>query len=187
MVYEVPVPSNGNWEIRLHFAEVAFTATNKRIFDVWIEDKIAIRKLDIIARAGPRTALMIPFTTSVSDGFATITFVKAVENPMVSGIEIVPATGPLSSPATDAPTQAPVSDGTILINCGGVAYPEISGERVWKADAYFQGGGTYYDGGSDIAGTLDDVLYFSERTGDFTYNIPVDIATYEVHLHFAEL
>jgi hypothetical protein len=164
-----------------------FTTTNKRRFDVWIEDQIAINDLDIIARAGPRTALMIPFTTSVSDGFATIQFAKVVENPMVSGIEIVPATGPLSSPATDAPTKAPVSDGTILINCGGVAYLENSGERVWQADAFFQGGGTYYDGGSDIAGTLDDVLYFSERTGDFVYNVPVDVATYEVHLHFAEL
>jgi hypothetical protein len=186
LVYEIPI-SNGNWEIRLMFAETFFTAANKRKFSVLIENMLSIEDLDIFQSVGARTALMIPFTAAISDGAVTITFVKSVDNPMISGIEIVPATGPLSLPITKAPTVAPVSDGSILINCGGLGFTENAGERVWLADQYFHGGNTYVDGGSDIEGTDDDILYISERNGNFYYAIPVEIATYEVNLHFAEL
>jgi hypothetical protein len=186
LVYEIPI-ANGNWEIRLMFAETFFTATNQRKFNVMIENILAIEDLDIFQSVGARTALMIPFTAAISDGAVTITFVKNVDNPMISGIEIIPATGPLSQPITKAPTVAPVSDEIILINCGGLGFTEQAGVRVWKADQYFHGGNTYVDGGSDIEGTDDDILYISERNGNFYYAIPVKPATYEVNLHFAEL
>ena len=40
---------------------------------------------------------------------------------------------------------------------------------------------------NDIGGTTDDILYQSERNGEFKYEIPVPTGSYEVVLHFAEL
>lgn len=64
---------------------------------------------------------------------------------------------------------------------------EQSGDRDWSADEYFTGGGTYGDGSTNIKGTVDDELYFTERNGIFSYEIPVETGDYEVILHFAEL
>ena len=72
-------------------------------------------------------------------------------------------------------------------SCGGDSFLESSGVRRWDADRYFSGGSTYADGTNDIGGTIDDILYHTERNGEFKYEIPVPTGSYEVVLHFAEL
>ncbi|MBT2595494.1 choice-of-anchor D domain-containing protein [Arthrobacter sp. ISL-72] len=76
----------------------------------------------------------------------------------------------------------------IRINAGG---PAVStGGLNWLADAYFTGGKTYTNPQvTQIAGTTDDALYLSERSGagGFGYAIPVPSGNYTVKLHFAEI
>ncbi|OUS25774.1 hypothetical protein A9Q99_20175 [Gammaproteobacteria bacterium 45_16_T64] len=72
------------------------------------------------------------------------------------------------------------------VNAGGSAY-SASGGIAYAADVNFSGGNTATEA-FDISNTLDDVLYQSERWGDFSYSIPVtDVHTYTLELQFAEI
>ncbi len=71
------------------------------------------------------------------------------------------------------------------INAGGPAYTAVAG-TVYNADEHFSGGTTAGAGGVSVGNTLDDVLYQTERYGNFTYDIPVDNGKYKVTLQFSE-
>lgn len=73
----------------------------------------------------------------------------------------------------------------IAINIGGNEYTAVDG-TVFIADTYSDGGNTY-SGSNDIANTEDDVLYQSERWGEYGYNIPVVNGTYSVTIMIAEI
>lgn len=71
-------------------------------------------------------------------------------------------------------------------NCGGSAFRSDEG-IVFEADRNFVGGGTYASNGT-IKGTVDEVLYQSERMGsEFGYKIPLPNKSYKVTLMFAEI
>jgi Malectin domain len=55
------------------------------------------------------------------------------------------------------------------------------------ADQYYDDGFTFSNSAIDIAGTLDDPIYQSERWGEFTYEVPVPKGDYEVIIHLAEM
>jgi hypothetical protein len=77
---------------------------------------------------------------------------------------------------------------TVRINAGGNAFTTADG-RVFSADMYFGGVNRVHSIPSgDITGTVDDVLYRTERSSTgFTYNIPVTNGYYMVVLYFAEI
>ena len=95
------------------------------------------------------------------------------------------ANTPITTNLTAVTTEeVPVAD--VLINAGGGAYVD-SFSRSWLPDTAFVGGSAYSTSAA-ISGTTDDVLYQSERYGDFTYAIPVPSSgCYSVSLHFAEI
>ena len=64
---------------------------------------------------------------------------------------------------------------------------EASGLRYWAADNFFFGGSTYSISSIPIDNTADDPIYQSERSGDFSYEIPVPVGTYEISIHLAEM
>ena len=68
----------------------------------------------------------------------------------------------------------------------GPAFTDRQG-HVWNADAYFKGGfSTAVPGDHRIEGQPDDELIKSQRSGQFQYDIPLAMGTYELHLYFAE-
>ncbi len=73
----------------------------------------------------------------------------------------------------------------LAVNCGGSEYKDKTGV-VYKADTG-SNGGAVYNTAAAIDGTEDDILYQSERWGNFSYNIPISNGTYSVTLKFAEL
>ncbi|MEO9891023.1 malectin domain-containing carbohydrate-binding protein [Aurantibacter sp.] len=94
--YEIPIPIAGEYDIRLHFAELYFGVGNtaggegSRIFNVSIEGNPVLIDFDISTEVAPATALIKDFdNVSVTDGFATVQFSSVVENPKVSAIEIL--------------------------------------------------------------------------------------------------
>lgn len=96
--YEIPVALSGEYDIRLHFAEIFFgvdanqldKGAGSRVFDVVIEGQEVLSNFDILAETDPATALVKDFdNVNVSDGFVSIYFNGIVQSPKVNGIEIL--------------------------------------------------------------------------------------------------
>ncbi|XP_073125672.1 probable LRR receptor-like serine/threonine-protein kinase At1g07650 isoform X2 [Henckelia pumila] len=65
---------NGNYTVRLHFAEITFTndssfnSLGRRIFDVYLQGKMVLKDFDIAAKAGgPGKPIVETFTATVTD------------------------------------------------------------------------------------------------------------------------
>ncbi len=94
--YDIPAPEPGDYDIRLHFAEIFFgVGTNtggvgSRVFDVSIEGVTVLDNFDILSETQPATALIKEFRdVAVNDGFATISFTAVTNSPKVSAIELL--------------------------------------------------------------------------------------------------
>jgi hypothetical protein len=59
--------------------------------------------------------------------------------------------------------------------------------NTWTGDRFFSGGDVFSTPpGYRIVGTQDPAIFQSRREGVFSYDIPLDPGTYELHLYFAE-
>ena len=87
-------------------------------------------------------------------------------------------------PAGEPPVV--ITDATLRLGCG-LRHPlRDTAGRSWSADAYFQGGSPFYRPVSAIGGASNSQIYQRGREGNFTYDIPLPRAVYELHLYFAE-
>ena len=80
---------------------------------------------------------------------------------------------------------APTNPVVFAINAGGSEFLASNG-ITYHADVNFSGGSVYKTVNS-ISNTIDDVLYQSERYGNFSYAVPVSNGTYEVTFKMAEI
>jgi len=80
---------------------------------------------------------------------------------------------------------APANKVIFAVNAGGRRYVDKAG-IVYQADTLFSGGKKRVTKAA-IEGTEDDILYQSERFGNFSYGIPVSNGNYMVTLKFAEI
>ena len=129
-------------------------------------------------------AEQVSFTAPDVDSDTTYTFELSVADSTDSDTDTVNVT------VQDTDT----TDGDVVfaVNAGGSEYTATDG-TVYAADTNFSGGQTFTTGNSgtpsdpEIGNTTDDALYYTERYGDFWYNVSVENGTYEVTLEFAEL
>lgn len=96
-----------------------------------------------------------------------------------------PATGPapagLSERVPSGPSPLPVR-----LRAGYSGPPRTdSAGRVWNQDQYFIAGGSWQRSSAVIARTTDPFLFEHSRTADFSYNIPLNPGSYELHLFFS--
>jgi hypothetical protein len=96
--YKLPVP-DGQYDLKLHFAETKYTAANQRVFDIDVAETTAAPDLhlDIYAQAGADKALVktIPGVWASGPGNGawgtiTITSTAIVGEPVIAAIEVVP-------------------------------------------------------------------------------------------------
>lgn len=81
---------NGNYQIKLHFAEIYFQSPNERIMSVMIEDEPKIVDLDIFQQVGHDAALTYTFSDiPIADGRLDITFSVRSKTPKISAIELI--------------------------------------------------------------------------------------------------
>ncbi|MDF7813762.1 malectin domain-containing carbohydrate-binding protein [Hymenobacter sp. YC55] len=168
--YNLPVP-NGQYTVRLHFAEIYWNAAGQRVFDVAAEGSQVLSAYDIVRKVGAFTATTETFPVTVTDGLLTLTFApgtRGVDLPKVSAIEVLDV----------------VPAAVLRLKAGGDALSTSLGH--FAADQFATGGSDFATD-QPIAGTEDDALYQSERYGNFVYHLPVPNGTYTVKLHFAEL
>ncbi|WP_289039705.1 malectin domain-containing carbohydrate-binding protein [uncultured Zobellia sp.] len=100
MSYHIPL-ANGDYTVKLHFAEVWFGATGggsggigSRVFDVAIENSRVLDNLDVFAEVGAETLLTKSFNVTVQDGLLDIDFSALASDggsrhPIINAIEIV--------------------------------------------------------------------------------------------------
>ena len=113
--YEIPV-TPGVYNVNLHFAELYWQQAGSRSFDVDIETQSFLNDFDIFSEVGAKTALTKSTQVTVTDGSLTINFEAMVDNPEVTGIQILRA-GDITSAgalAFSAPTFAVNEDGTSI-------------------------------------------------------------------------
>lgn len=119
--YNVPIPRSGFYQVKLHFAEVLYSQLANRVFDVLIDGVLEFDDLDIYKEAGLSQALVLDVIQEYSGSVITIGLEAVIENPKISGIEVIELpdyTAPTATPTVSpAPTAAP--EDVALINCGG--------------------------------------------------------------------
>jgi hypothetical protein len=87
MAWDFPVTA-GQYEVRLYFAEIWFTAPGKRVFDVSVEGSLVLNDYDVVADVGANTGVMKSFIVT-ADSNLDIDFGAVVSNPAITGIEII--------------------------------------------------------------------------------------------------
>lgn len=177
--YDIPL-APGNYELRLHFAELFFGpesyrggGESNRIFSIDLNRKSLLQDLDVICDAGGSNIAYIRDFKDVSpgpDGYLHLKFVPFRDKPMLSALEVLP-----SPRAGIRPIRIVARDNS---------YTDHDG-RTWSADNYFMGGQLSHHKAVST-GTLDPGLYANQRFGNFSYSLPVAPGKYQVTLHFAE-
>ncbi|QNF32389.1 choice-of-anchor D domain-containing protein [Adhaeribacter swui] len=112
--YSIPV-QNGTMNVVLHFAEVYFTASGKRMFNVDIEGARKLTDYDIFVKAGGALkAVQETFQVTVTDGVLNIDFTSGKVNmPALAAIEVIPAN---TTPVNQAPVLATIGNKTTTVN-----------------------------------------------------------------------
>jgi hypothetical protein len=125
--YNFPV-SNGEYEVRLYFAENSFQASGQRVFNVEIEDSVVLSNFDIYAAAGYRTAHKRSFVVNVTDGVLDLDFIRGTGNPQINGIAIHGAdAGSFSRTVTYEGLQEQLPENT----SGIMGYPVPLGQQLY--------------------------------------------------------
>lgn len=88
MTWSFPV-NPGTYRVDLYFNEAAsVTEPRQRVFDVIIEDHLAIEGLDIFKKHGNQQPIQYTFETDVTDGNLDLLFENVIGDAMISGIAI---------------------------------------------------------------------------------------------------
>jgi len=176
MTWSFPIAEQGEYEVRLHYAEVYGLVTGQRVFDVKVNNDLVLDNFDIYAAAsGGNTAWVETLPVTMESGsILTIEFIRGEQQPKVCAIEILPVS---SSP-----------DFSLYINTGGNEHVDSQG-NTWEVDTpYLVSGGIPYTlPGVAIANTEEDMLYRSERYRPMTFEMEVPNGDYQVTLHWAEV
>ena len=85
--YNIPL-ANGNYNVTLKFAEIYWSASGKRVFDVSMQGTQVVSNLDIFAQVGKDAAYDVTIPVSVTNGTLNITFSTVIDNAKVSAIEV---------------------------------------------------------------------------------------------------
>ncbi|MBC7883172.1 MAG: malectin [Anaerolineae bacterium] len=176
--YSVPV-ANGSYTLNLYFAEIFYTSTGKRVFNVAAQGKTVLSNFDIVAAAGgANRAVVKSIPVTVTNGVLSVNLTSVVGDAKISAVELV---------AVASTPPVTTSSASFRANSGGAQYTS-STTGTWKADSSYTGNGWGYSNSNTIANTADQKLYQSERTGSsFGYSIPLVNGSYTLNLYFAEI
>ncbi len=178
LTYAVPNLTPGSsYTVRLHFAEVWWTAANQRVMNISINGNAVQNNFDLVAEAGGRyKALVKEFTAAAdSSGTMTISLGRVQGNPALNALEIVRK---VSQP--------------VRTNCGGAASATFSADQYYTTTGLTYSTTTTMDT-SRVSNPAPQVCYQSERFttsgGPLTYAVPnlTPGSSYTVRLHFAEV
>lgn len=180
--YAFRVP-NGSYSLFLMFAENFLTASNNRIFDVYVENNRVIENLDIYSVVGQNAAHQVFFSNVlVTDGLLEIHFAGKVNEPVINGIAIYANSSGILDDDENIPGGFKVEqnypnpfNGKTIINYNLKSADNLSfelynilGERIFYSDLGFIQPGNYkfeLDTADLIQSPLTSGIYFYVFTG----------------------
>jgi len=113
MTYTLPgLKAGTQYTVRLHFAEIYWTSSGQRLFNVSINGQQVLSNFDIYATAGgANKALVEAFTTTAdANGQIAIQFTSVKDNAKVNGLEVLASNSSTPTPTpTSTPTATPTS------------------------------------------------------------------------------
>lgn len=165
--YHLPLPA-GDYMLTLRLAEIFCTRPGERVFDIWVEGRMAAEALDLVRSAGPLTRYDLLVPVRVTDGSLDIQFTAMANQPKLSAILV-----------RRSPQKA-----LWAVNAGGERTVASTGIEYGKEQPCLAG--RTASTANPIAGSPDPALYRTERYGNFQYDLPVANGTYLLTLHFAE-
>jgi hypothetical protein len=166
---------NASYTVRLHFAEIYFTAAGSRLFNVVINGTQALTNFDIFATAGANKALVRDFTTqATSAGQIAIQYVSVKDNAKSSGIEILTSDSTNQAPTVSTAASANPNPTTGTTSTLSVLGADDGGEAnltyTWATTGTPPGSVTFSANGNNTAKTTTASF---AATG--TYNLQVTI------------
>ena len=185
----------GSYDVRMHFAESAWTAAGQREFNVLINGEQVLTNFDIFATAGAQNTVVTQTINTVADRNGVIYLQLApgaADQPEMRALDVTPSTGGVAyGEASGSTTYAAIDSG----GPGG----EAAAEGTFEADedhSNFCRKRDYSGGGHppqaiSTAGVTDpapEAVYQTERYGAFGYFFTglVPNSTYTIRLHLAE-
>ncbi len=122
MTYAIPgLTPNGQYAVRLHFAEIYYNIGNIRRFNVAINGQNVLSNLDVFAAAGGENIALIETVAGTADGSGTLSIAFSAApgsfdtNPIINGIEVLgcaPPTSTATTTPTDTATTTPTDTAT---------------------------------------------------------------------------
>ena len=111
------------YQVRLHFAEIYWTATNQRVFNVAINGTKVLTNFDIFAVTGTNyKATIQQFNVQPSNGQIAVSFTTITDNAKCSGIEVLLPQTPAPSVANNGPIWAGTTLNLTASTVAGAAY-----------------------------------------------------------------
>jgi hypothetical protein len=78
---------NGDYKVKLLFAEKYFNSANGRVFDIYIENQLVEDNFDIYAEAGINNALIKEYVIPIADESIDIYFCGITDSPIFAGVQ----------------------------------------------------------------------------------------------------
>lgn len=124
----------GIYRVAMYFSEAHFSAPLQRVFDVWINHRKILSRLDIFAAAGGQgKALVISRLVSTDDGKVVVAVQDLKDKAKFSAIAIEPATPEQIPPAAPSNLVAYVRDAEIGLDWSPVAEEDMFGYHVYRS------------------------------------------------------
>jgi hypothetical protein len=174
---------NASYVVRLHFAELYWSAAGKRLFNVAINGQPVLSNYDIFAKAGGAFIAIVESFTATTDanGQISVVFTAVTDNAQINAIEV----------GVSIPTTVQLLQAAESLNIGG------SASNGYQADPGATSGSTQTASNFDhpidtsrVVNPAPQVVYQSNRYGQsFTYTMTglTPNAPHLVRLHLAEL
>ncbi|MFB3081611.1 MAG: FG-GAP-like repeat-containing protein [Nitrosomonadaceae bacterium] len=138
-LFDIP---NGRYRVTLHFCEIVWQETGRRVFDVEIEDRTVLEAFDIFARVGHDFATSLFFFTDVLDGQLNIQFSPQIGLTQVSALEVVPAQPLLIDIANFAKVaHTALSQGVAIGDYNNDGFQDIFIANAGRANVLFRNNG----------------------------------------------
>ena len=132
--YVLPSLTPGaSYTLRLHFAEIYWSAAGQRVFNVSVNGSPALTNFDIFAAAGGKNKAVVETIPVVADssGKVTVTFTTVKDNAKISGLELTASSAVV--PAAPTGLTAAGSSGQVILSWSGS--PAAASYNIYRSTA----------------------------------------------------
>ncbi|NKI32006.1 PQQ-dependent sugar dehydrogenase, partial [Croceivirga thetidis] len=177
MTYNIPI-QNGDYSVNLYVGN-DFGGTGEigdRVFDITIEGLIVESDFDPVSEFGHLVGGMLSYPVTISDGVLNIGFLHIIENPLISGIEVI-IPGEVEDPEPDPLVLSAIADRSDVVGATIGFDAQASGGDVSEPLSYVMTGAPSGMGIDSSTGSISGTIATGADTGgplsDGVYQVTV--------------